>query len=151
MSTEHDDHTPTSLEERMITTTASLDAPIAAVWRMISDFPGIMAWHPMIESCEADGAEPGALRRLRMKGREVVERLDVLDAESHVVQYSVAEGRPQTLGTTGRIQLEPLDEERTQVTWVTTLPDLPGAADLVPELTGYYATRIEHLRQAVSG
>ena len=151
MSTGHDDATPTPLEERMITTTASLDAPIAAVWRTISDFPGIMAWHPMIESCEADGADPGALRRLRMKGREVVDRLDVLDAESHVVQYSVAEGRPQTLGTTGRIQLEPLDEERTQVTWVTTLPDLPGAADLVPELTGYYATRIEHLRQAVSG
>lgn len=150
MSTEDDDAMPTA-EMRTIRTTASLHAPVATVWRTVSDFPGIMAWHPMIESCEADGADPGALRRIRLNGREVVERLDVLDAEHHVVQYSVTEGRPQSLGTTGRIQLEPLDGEKTQVTWVTTLPDLPGAADLVPELRSYYATRVEHLRRAVSG
>jgi len=133
------------------TTTGTLAAPIERVWRLVGDFAGIMAWHPAITRCETEGSGVGALRTLRLGDREVVERLDERDDVSHVIQYSVVVGRPQTIGLTGRIQLERTADGKTGVSWLTTVPDLPGAAELVDGFRMYYAGRVENLRDAVSG
>jgi hypothetical protein len=133
-----------------LTTTGTLAAPIERVWDLVGDFAGIMAWHPSVTRCEAEGSGVGALRTLQLGDREVVERLDERDVASHVIQYSVVSGRPQTIGLTGRIQLERTTDRETAVSWLTTVPDLPGAAELVDGLRTYYAGRVENLRDAVS-
>ncbi|EFC86771.1 SRPBCC family protein [Parafrankia sp. EUN1f] len=133
------------------TTTGILAAPIERVWQLVRDFAGIMAWHPSVTSCKVQGSGVGALRVVQLGDREVVERLDELDDARHAVQYSVVVGRPQTIGLTGRIQLDRTADGETAVSWLTTVPDLPGAAELVDGFRTYYAGRVENLRDAVSG
>lgn len=135
-----------------IVTRGTLPVSIEQAWKTVGDFAGIHRWHPLIEGCDADGSEVGALRTIYFSDREVVERLDELDAENHVIQYSVVKStRPQTIGLTGRIELGRVSDEETSLVWTTTPPDLPGAAILVPGLIQYYADRVGHLRDALTG
>lgn len=130
-------------------TTGTLDWPIDEVWAMLADFSGLAVWHPLIEACEADGSEVGALRTVRFSDRSVVERLDVLDDAGHTLVYRVVEStRPASVGLSARITLTEKDSARTLVEWIAGLP--PGAEDLAANLATYYPLRIQHLREALA-
>jgi hypothetical protein len=72
-----------------VVTTADIDAPLDAVWSLISDFAGLKRWHPLIERCETEGSGEGAVRTVHFADWWLAERLDRLDQTDHVVAYSV--------------------------------------------------------------
>ncbi len=58
------------------------------VWAVVSDFGGIGAWFPGVESCTFDGTD----RTVGTMGIEIIERLGVNDAELRRLQYSIIDG-----------------------------------------------------------
>src|SRR3954447_11742590 len=75
-----------------ITARGTIDHPIDAVWEVLRDFAGLKAWHPQLLTCETEGTGIGAVRRVTLKdGRGAAERLEVLDADRHVLAYSVVD------------------------------------------------------------
>lgn len=131
-------------------TTGTVDAPIGQVWAIVGNFAELAAWHPRIISCEVDGSGIGALRTVDLGDRVAVERLDVLDDAQHVIEYSVVKGKPLTVGVSGRIKLGVAADDVTAVEWLTTIPNRPGSAELVPAMMSYYASRVEDIRAAVA-
>lgn len=128
-----------------------IERPIERVWALVSDFPGLMRWHPQLTDCVTTGTGVGSERRVSLPDRSAVERLDVLDHESHVLQYTVTEtADPRVLGVSGRIELATEGEGRTRVTWTFGLPDTHPEAEAVNgRMATYYPMRINHLREAV--
>ena len=128
-----------------------IDRPIEKVWAMVSDFAGLMRWHPQLRDCVVKGAGIGSERRVTLPDRTAVERLDVLDHDRHVLQYTVTEtADPRVLGVSGRIELAAEDGGGTRVTWTFGLPDEHPEAEAVNgRMAAYYPVRINNLREAV--
>jgi hypothetical protein len=142
-----------SLEEIFLkaTITDIIEAPIDRIWAIVSDFGGLMRWHPMVVRCETAGQGVGALRTVHFADWWAVERLESLDAEAHVVGYAVTDcSRPQNTGVTGRITLSEAGPGRTCLEWVAGLEADNEHADVVnAALLAYYPVRIGHLRVAL--
>ena len=128
-----------------------IDAPIDRVWEMVSDFPGLMRWHPQVVRCESTGHVVGALRTVHFQDWWAVERLDRLDPQAHVVAYTVTDcSRPQNIGAKGVITLTPAGPQRTRIDWAAGLDaGNEHAAAVNAALRAYYPTRIGHLRAAL--
>lgn len=132
--------------------TDTIDRPIDQVWAMISDFGGLMRWHPGISSCVAEGSGIGSIRVVKLKDRQVTERLDVLDARRHILGYTVTlAADPKVIGSSGRIELAPAAANQTRIRWRFGWPeDHPNASEVNARLLAHYPTRIGHLKQALS-
>jgi hypothetical protein len=130
---------------------AVIDAPIATVWALVSDFANLRRWHPLVERCEATGNAEGATRKVFFPDWWAEERLDLLDGDQHVLAYSViGSDRPPGVGVRGSIRLTALDASRTSIVWESGLPpENPNAAAVNAGLEAYYPVRIGHLRQAL--
>lgn len=127
-----------------------LDAPIARVWNLISDFNALERWHPGITSCKPAG-ENGELRVVRIEDRRVVERLDRKDPVNHVLEYSIVEStRPESVGVQGVIGLRAIDASRTHISWISRVPDdSQHVLAFSQSQPVYYQGRIQHLREAL--
>jgi uncharacterized protein YndB with AHSA1/START domain len=126
--------------------------PVEAVWAVLSDFAALKTWHPGIVTCEADGSETGAKRKVTLTdGRSATERLDELDADNHVLAYSVTESsRPATVGVAAQITLTRASEESTGVEWVVSVPESDDLTEeIVTGMRSYYPMRIQNLADAV--
>ena len=134
-----------------VVTTAVIDAPLDAVWSVISNFAGLKRWHPLIERCETEGSGEGAVRTVHFADWWLVERLDRLDQTDHVVAYSViGSSRPPMIGVKGTISLASEGDQRTRLLWTSGLgPESPHAAEVNARLEAYYPTRIGHLKYAL--
>jgi len=75
-----------------------INAPLERVWRVVSDFNGLLAWMPGMKGSLIEpgktAKEIGAVRKLTMAGTKDVlrERLEVLDPNEFLITYSVLEG-----------------------------------------------------------
>lgn len=141
------------LEQTMtVAVTDTLDFPIESAWKMISDFGALMQWHPQVLACEVRGAGVGSERLVKLDGRWARERLDVLDEDRHILQYTVTEASdPRSVGVTGSIQLTSAGPGRTMISWTSGLPDTHAQAAAVNgRLAAYYPTRIGHLKAALA-
>jgi carbon monoxide dehydrogenase subunit G len=134
-----------------VVTTAVIEAPLDAVWSLISDFAGLKRWHPLIERCEIEGSGEGAVRTVHFADSWLVERLDRLDQTDHVVSYSViGDSRASMIGMKGTISLTSEGNQRTRILWTSGLgPESPHAVEINAGLEAYYPTRIGHLRDAL--
>jgi hypothetical protein len=135
-----------------VAVTDTIAFSIESAWRMISDFGALMRWHPQVLACEVQGAGVGAERVVKLDGRWAKERLDVLDEDRHLLQYSITDGSdPRSIGVTGSIQLTRLGPYRTRISWTSGLPDShPEAVAVNSRLAAYYPTRIGHLKAALA-
>jgi hypothetical protein len=133
-----------------VVTTAVIDAPLDAVWNLISNFADLKRWHPLVERCEIEGSGEGAVRTVHFADWWY-ERLDRLDQTEHVVAYSViGSSRPPMIGVKGTILSTPEGKQRTRILWTSGLgPESPYAAEVNASLEAYYPTRIGHLRYAL--
>ena len=87
-----------------------------------------------------------------LEGRAgATERLDELDADRHVLAYSVTESvRPATVGLSARITLTETEDGSTAVEWVVSPPESDGLTDeMIDGMRSYYPTRIQNLGDAV--
>lgn len=134
-----------------VATRATIDAPVDAVWAIVSDFAHLMRWHPHVLSCETTGEGVGAVRLVRFAERWAEERLSLLDADAHVVVYDViGSDQPEVIGVSGRIALSDLGDGKTRLDWSSGLPDdNPHATIINGQLEAYYPARVEHLKAAL--
>lgn len=130
---------------------AIIDAPIETVWAIISDFGGLMRWHPLLERCEVEGEGIGSRRTVYFPDWSAVEELTVLDDERHVLGYLVVDSsRPQVIGASGSMTLTAEGPAKTMLDWNSGLPDdAEHAATVNAGLEAYYPARIGHLRDAL--
>ncbi|HZU89821.1 MAG TPA: SRPBCC family protein [Stellaceae bacterium] len=71
----------------------TIPADPQAVWDVVGDFGAIAKWHPAIAESRAEGAGPGALRRLTLvNGDRLVERLEEFNDGERYYSYSLVEG-----------------------------------------------------------
>jgi len=110
-----------------------INAPIERVWRVASDFNGLPAWMPgMKDSVIEPGkkaSEIGAVRKLGMAGSKDIlrERLEELDADGHVITYSVLAGPLPVKNIRTSMHLRPItDSYGTLGEWSTQFDTEPG-------------------------
>ncbi|SES19491.1 SRPBCC family protein [Sphingobium sp. YR768] len=130
---------------------AIIDAPIEQIWALISDFGGLMRWHPLLERCEMEGEGISARRSVYFADWSAVEELTALDNDHHVLGYLVVDSsRPPVIGASGSMTLASEGPNRTSLTWMSGLPDdAPHAASVNAGLEAYYPVRIGHLKVAL--
>jgi hypothetical protein len=126
-----------------------IGADIEQVWATVSDYAGILRWHPLLSACETVGDGVGAIRTAHFADRWAAERLEILDPVQHTLLYVVTESdEDEIVGVACQISLR-ADGEQTILSWSArgTSPERTSA--LRPRLKDYYATRIQHLRDAL--
>jgi mxaD protein len=70
----------------------TINAAPEKVWAVVSDFGGLAAWHPAVESVEATGNEKGATRTLTLTGDATVgNELKKVDAEKMTIMYAITD------------------------------------------------------------
>lgn len=98
----------------------TVEAPVAGMWRVVSDFANL-DWFPGAERAEAVGGPGvGQVRRIYMPGMDapVEEKLLALDPESRSLQYTVLDGPVNVLRdyhVTATLQAD--GDDRTRATW----------------------------------
>jgi carbon monoxide dehydrogenase subunit G len=130
---------------------AEIDAPLAAVWAIVSDFANLQRWHPEVRSCAASGAGPGAVRTVVLPSGRFQEKLERCEALRHQLGYAVvASDQSSMLGLRAVIELSALGSERTQIRWSAEIgAGVPDRAAFEARMRAYYESRIQHLRDAV--
>jgi hypothetical protein len=92
----------------------TLQANPAAVWSVVGQFGN--AWNPLIASIRLVGSGVGQLREIEtIDGKNMVERLDSIDAAKMTLNYSLVGGIPAK-PYTGSISVSP-DMNGCKVTW----------------------------------
>ena len=110
-----------------------INAPIERVWRTAADFNGLPAWMPGMKNSVIEpgksATEIGAVRKLGMAGTTDIlrERLEVLDANTHTITYSVLEGPLPVKKILTTMHLRPItDSYGTLGEWSTQFETEPG-------------------------
>ena len=110
-----------------------INAPIERVWRTVADYNGLPFWMPgMKDSTIEPGKKPteiGAVRKLGMAGSKDIlrERLEELDADGHVITYSVLAGPLPVKNIRTSMHLRPItDSYGTLGEWSTQFDTEPG-------------------------
>ncbi|GFF30934.1 abscisic acid receptor PYL6 [Aspergillus udagawae] len=105
--------------------TEIVDVPIGEIWAVISSFGCEKLWFPDMKSVDLKGYGIGSVRTyiFHEPGRIAWERLDYVDAENHVVRFSVFRNDLLT-ESIGTMKLKAVDKNRTAFTWIAEV-DLP--------------------------
>ena len=97
-----------------ISQTVTLQASPAAVWSVVSQFGN--AWNPLIAAIKLLGSGVGQLRDIEtIDGKSMVERLDAIDNNKMMLNYSLVSGIPAK-PYTGSISISP-EKDGCKVTW----------------------------------
>ncbi|MGI8493370.1 MAG: SRPBCC family protein [Acidimicrobiales bacterium] len=101
-----------------------VDAPLDAVWKLVSDFRGFVESQGLAVTVEGEGI--GTRRTVEMGASKFVERLEALDEETHSTSYSIVDGPLPATGYVATIALSASDASRTHVTWSSHFEPAPG-------------------------
>src|SRR4051794_15904451 len=115
-----------------------LGASIDEVWKLVSDFGGIIEALGLPVDVEGDGV--GAVRTISMGGSDTVERLEALDADAKSLTYSMVRGPLPVENYLATMQFTALGDGRTKLDWTATFDAARGgnADDLVPIVRSIY-------------
>ncbi|SDP47728.1 mxaD protein [Filomicrobium insigne] len=110
--------TPQKVEEKIV-----LKSSPADVWAVVSDFGGIVNWHPGVETAEATGGnKPGAERTLTLKsGGVIVDGLDEYNAEEMSYGYRLSKENIEALPVSfysATLSVKPGDGGGSEVVWL---------------------------------
>lgn len=133
------------------TATAEIEAPAERIWSFISDFGGLMRWHPELVRVTSEPGPKGPVRVNHFPDWSISETLDLLDSRNHVLEYSVLEtDRPELAGAKAQMKLTPLGPERTRIDWTTGFDDeQPGRRETLAGVTANRSLRVRHLKAAL--
>jgi polyketide cyclase/dehydrase/lipid transport protein len=124
-------------------------APLDDVWKVVSDFVGIIAVQGL--QVEGEGEGIGMTRTLTMGSIEIVERLDEVDDDTHTTSYSIISSPLPVSGCRGTIRLASGGEDSTHITWSANFePDGMAEADAVQLLQKTYTGGIKALNRHFS-
>ncbi len=119
------------MEDIRVAVVRELDAPVDAVWAVVSDF-GNVSWAMPGARVDVIGEGVGMIRRMHMPdGSSVDEVLESRDADARTFSYAIPGQMPMPVADfRGWVELEPIAAGRTRVAWNasgTALPGLTGA------------------------
>ncbi|MDZ7668722.1 MAG: SRPBCC family protein [Gammaproteobacteria bacterium] len=136
-----------------VTVSEDIQGKAADVWAAISDFGGIKVGGP-VTSFEIEGEGVGMVRTIGMGGGQVVERLDLHDADAMVFSYSIInEDCPLPVADySATVEVSDNGDDTTRVTWTGTFePRGASEADASKVVEGIYKGGIAGARKAVEG
>jgi hypothetical protein len=125
---------------------------IEDAWRVVSAF-GECGWIPGIEGCELEGEGVGAVRKLKMGGMEIHERLEAFDPQARTLSYSIVQGPMPTQDYLATIRLSDAGGGRVRVQWGAKF-EVPGMDDdqaggLAKGIEGSYSSMADALGAAI--
>ena len=102
-------------ELQSVADSVELDAAAQAVWSVMGRFS--LDWHPAVANVRVTGTGIGQLRALTtLDGREIIERLETIDAAEHCYSYALVSGVPAT-HYTGTLGVKPKGSGGSIATW----------------------------------
>jgi carbon monoxide dehydrogenase subunit G len=124
----------------------SIAAHIDDVWKVVSDFPGVIAL--MGVPVESEGEGIGMTRSVAMGESKIVERLEALDAATYSTSYSIVSGPFPLTGYYSTIRLAPSGDRATRITWSGRFePDGISEAEAVKMIEQVYAGGIKGIQK----
>jgi hypothetical protein len=121
-------------------------ANIDDVWKVVSDFPGVIAI--MGVPVESEGEGIGMTRSVPMGETKIVERLEALDAGTYSTSYSIVSGPIPVTGYYATIRLAPAGDSATRITWSGRFePDGISEADAVKMMEQVYVGGIKGIQK----
>src|SRR5437868_3940012 len=101
-----------------------LGAGIDEVWKLVSDFGGLI--EALGLPVEVDGDGVGAVRTISMGGSDTVERLEALDNETKTLRYSMVRGPLPVENYLATMQFTALGDTRTKIDWTSSFDAAGG-------------------------
>ncbi len=121
-------------------------APLDDVWKVVSDFVGIIEVQGL--PVEGEGEGIGMLRTLTIGDIKIVERLEELDDATHTTSYSIVSSPMPVSDSRGTIRLTAAGADATHITWSNTFePSGMAEADAVQILEKTYGGGIKALKR----
>jgi len=106
--------TPQSVEESI-----RIDAPVARVWKVVSDFAKLAAWHPLVVECVGNDKE----RTVTLEsGGNLVESLDERKDAEHTYSYRLLQEKIEAFPVsfyTATITVKAADGNASDVVWTS--------------------------------
>lgn len=157
-SVEKEKAQPVGSTERQVNLESSgvVDAPVKALWGLVSDFNNIARWHPDVTESRLEsgsGREPGAVRSIRLRnGVSIRERLVHISPQDHSYTYSVIESPLPIRDYQSTITFTAIHPSQTQVKWTARFVVVEGDADELADgvQAGVLDLGIAGLRRAAS-
>lgn len=132
-----------------------IDAPIAKVWSVVSDFGDLTYVGDAIKACTVEGEGLGCVRSIEMAAGGVVEeRLDAYNADSCRFAYTIVNDDTCPLpfqGYSSRFSLRPLGPNATELEWSGDFQPKGDASeeDAVGVVNAIYAGGLSGIKSAL--
>ena len=129
---------------------AILDAPLNAVWEIISRGSGVDQWLPFITSCRLEGEGENAKRYCETAdGKSLSETIFRIDHANHEFEYSIDKQNMMPLEQyKGKYVLSSTSDGKTEITWSSTFyiaeADFPTIAE---NMKGLYQMGFEGMEK----
>ena len=104
-----------------------INGSLDKAWDVVAAF-GECGWIPGIDGCELEGEGIGSVRKLKMGGMEIHERLEAFDPEARTLSYSIIAGPMPTENYLATIILSAGSGGKVRVQWGAKF-DVPGMDD----------------------
>jgi Polyketide cyclase / dehydrase and lipid transport len=125
-------------------------AGIEDVWKVVSDFVGVIALMGVPVDSEGEGV--GMTRSVAMGGTRITERLEALDPDTYSTSYSIVTGPIPVTGYLSTIRLTSAGDATTHITWSGRFePDGISEADAVKMIEQVYAGGIKGIQKHFAG
>jgi hypothetical protein len=129
-----------------------ISGSLEKAWGVLAAF-GECGWIPGIEGCELEGSGIGSVRKLKMGGMEIHERLEAFDPEARSLSYSIIAGPMPTENYLATVTLSDAGSGKVRVQWGAKF-DAPGMDDeqangLAQGIEGSYSGMADALGKAI--
>ena len=139
--------------ELISSVTKTIDVPIGEIWAVISSFGCEKLWFPDMKSVDLKGYGIGCVRTyiFHEPGRIAWERLDYVDAENHLIRFSVYRNDLLTEAV-GTMKLDAVGKDSTAFMWnaEVDLPDGLTKETLRKQLDPLFEGLIDAVRESIS-
>ena len=133
-----------------VTVTESFPVPAARLWELVSDFGGIADIMDGVDECRLDGEGVGATRSIPAGDTMVVESLDVLDHDNHVLTYSIVSGPLPFKDYSATMDISADGDTACSMAWTGTFEPAGVPAEKAERLaTGIYTGGMAGYRKAL--
>ena len=138
------------LTKKQFSRSKVVNAPINALWGVISKGDGVDQWLPFITTCRLEG-EGENLKRYctTADGKSLSETIDRIDHDRHEFDYSIYEQNMMPVENyQGRFALNEVGESQTEITWSATFDVSESDYPMIAEsLEGFYEMGFEGLER----
>jgi len=135
-----------------ITVNGTINTSADKVWEWVSDFGGLDKFVEAVTECTTDGDDGKTVRVLTLQDGSVVkEKLESLDNNKMVLEYSITESPMPIKNYRGRMEVNKLSATTSEFTWSSTFEAADGTEkEMKKALTGLYSVGIEGLKKTFS-